>query len=284
MIIGATYSHIQTGYLGLDHKEIFPHLLDFGFDIIRIAAYWNEIEKSKGDFNYSMIKSMLMEFEKQNQNIVVTVGIKAPRWPEFYIPGWLENKTLEEIEPYVLMFIEKTVNELRDFRCIKYWQIENEPFDPSGPKNMTIPLGLLEKEVKLVHKLDNTRPNIITLWANELTKRNLLPLASPLSEVIGFDLYYKVPVNRFFYHGPKDSNNTLKNIISGSLKPVWITELQAEPWEKDKIIATDMHPKSISPQLLKRNFETALSLNPKAVFFWGFEYWYWKKKNGDDSM
>ena len=120
MIIGATYSHIQTGYLGLDHKEIFPHLLDFGFDIIRIAAYWNEIEKSKDDFDYSIIKSMLMEFEKQNQNIVVTVGIKAPRWPEFYIPGWLENKTLEEIEPYVLMFIEKTVNELRDFRCIKY--------------------------------------------------------------------------------------------------------------------------------------------------------------------
>ena len=183
------------------------------------------------------------------------------------------------------MFIEKLVKTLNKYSCITHWEVENEPLDPSGPENIAVPIDFLIQEVELVRKFDN-RPNIMTLWADDLESRKLFPEVLPISDVIGLDIYYKrfmkSDKGKSFYEGPRTNDNYLREIIKTSPKEVIITELQAEPWEKDEKGYLSKNPESMSPELLENNLKKALSLGVKEVLLRGFEYWYYLKRQGDN--
>ena len=48
MRVGTTFSPAQCEYLGLDWKNAYLRILDEEFDLIRLGAYWSEIEKQEG--------------------------------------------------------------------------------------------------------------------------------------------------------------------------------------------------------------------------------------------
>ena len=249
----------------------------------------NKIETEKDKFNFLKIKKILNFYEKNNQNIILTVGIKAQRWPEYYWPDFIENKNPnnEKTQNEILDFIKQSIKELKKYSCIKYWQIENEALDPSGPKNQQIPLAFLKKEIDTIKKIDS-RPIISTAWGNDLIKRKSLEKLNPLTEIIGLDLYYKQfigeTLGKTIYLGPQFSTKKFKKHLSKFPEnKFWITELQAEPWEKDESTYLSANPKSISPQLLEKNLEKVLALPIETILFWGFEYWLWRKLNGDNS-
>lgn len=283
MIFGTTYSHRHSQYLRLNPQVTFAELLDFHFTVIRLACYWDEIETSEGRYDFSAIRGLLDECEKVGQRVLLTVGMKAPRWPEYYFPHWLPDKTPEGAENFVYSFIEQTITTLKEYSCITHWQVENEPLDQSGPKQFMIPISILQREVRIV-KTKDKRPILINVWGNELGKRNLLPKVASLSDIIGLDLYYKVPLFARIYRGPHDSDKKLTGLTKTVGKPVWVTELQAEPWEHNTVVArTDKTP-SMNERLLKKNYERAKELQPEGIFFWGFEYWLMRKNMGDASL
>lgn len=127
----------------------------------------------------------------------------------------------------------------------------------------------------------------MTLWANDLEKRKLFSKVEALTNVIGLDLYYRQFVKEFlgrsFYSKPRTSDQYLKQIISNSSKPVIITELQAEPWEKDEKAYFSEETESMSPKILESNVKRAQKLGVKEILLWGFEYWYWRRAKGDNS-
>lgn len=278
MLLGTTYSHRFAKFLQLDPIKSFHGIMALNFDIIRLCCYWDEIQNGKNSFDYTAIKQLLDICEKHHQQVVMTIGMKAPRYPEFYIP--------KIADPDVLTFVERTVQALKHYSCIKYWQVENEPLDPSGPDGKTIPIDTLTQEISLVKNLDS-RPIVLTLWGNELTKRGYLPSVTGLADIVGIDLYYKQYVASVFgknmYKGPSDSDSKLRKIIASSSKPIWITELQAEPWEKNMEAYKSDVTTSMSAEILINNFKKTKELNLDAILFWGSEYWIWKKKIGDDS-
>ena len=102
-----------------------------------------------------------------------------------------------------------------------------------------------------------------------------------MADIIGLDLYYKQFVTQIFgkniYKGPSQSDSALRKLINSSTKPVWITELQAEPWEKDERGYLSKSPGSISPKQLQQNIERAKKLPVQEILLWGFEYWLWRK-------
>lgn len=279
MIIGTTFSYRHLNYLKLNMDESLNDLLRMRFDLVRIGVHWDDIEHEHGIFDFSHIRKILDFCERNGQDVVLAIGMKAPRWPEFYLPRFLKNKNPNEIESDVLKYIEKTIKELSGYNCIKYFQVENESMDPSGPDKLTIPFNILKKEAELISSLDS-RPIIVNLWGNDLTKRNLLLKTTEIADVIGIDLYYKTP-SIIGYHGPKDSDTQIKEILKSLNKPFWFTELQAEPWEKNEDIAFSDNPPSINSSLLRQNFDRAKSMHPAAILLWGFEYWLYKKKKGD---
>jgi hypothetical protein len=282
MIIGTTFSHRHSQHLRLPESE-FQQLLDFGFDTVRLACYWDEIEPVKGEYSFAKIRKLLDQCEDTKQRVVLSVGMKAPRWPEYYFPAWLPEKTPVGAAPFVYHFLERVIKTLREYTCISQWQIENEPLDPSGPGNLFIPEEILRKEIEIARAFDN-RPVLVNLWGNEVKKRKFLPFTTSVADIIGLDLYYKVPVIAQFYRGPNESDTTLRNIIGTSEKPVWITELQAEPWEHNFIVPSSGKTPSMNEDLLRANFERAESLEPEAILLWGVEYWLNRKIAGDPSL
>ncbi len=288
MLFGTTYSHRHAAYLKLNPTQAFESLLSVGFDRIRLGCYWDEIERAEGTYDFSQIQTYLDLCEKRNQKVVLTVGMKAPRWPEFFIPSWVQTTAMDSLSPYIDKLIKATIASLKDYSCISHWQVENEPLDPSGPDKLTIPYWLLQKEVALVRSLDPKRPVVITMWGNDLTRRDVGTEAAELADVMGIDVYYKVFITKKFSHsfylGPRDSEVHMQQYIHGHKKPLWITELQAEPWEVDHASYLAPEPQSINPVILQKNIDRAKSLQPEIIFLWGSEYWLWKCSQGDTSL
>src|SRR5690606_31190151 len=59
-----------------------------GFTHVRISVEWAEVEPSEGVYDFSALDAMLAEAERRDIGVMVTVGMKAQRHPEYYIPTW----------------------------------------------------------------------------------------------------------------------------------------------------------------------------------------------------
>ncbi len=291
MKLGATYSHREIRNMGLSHEKAWPEALDIGFAVLRLAAYWDEIEPSEGEFNIDPLLAMLEDCNRRNQKVVMVVGMKAPRWPEYYVPKWLSIDSPEKAEKQVLNLIGRVVEALKGFECIVAWQVENEPLDGSGPNSWQIPARLLAKEVTLVRKLDPERQIQLTVWGNSLSRNGYMPDLALMADVVGLDIYYQTPVgvNKWLkkigwmkpsYAGPFDSQRHLRHMIALSTKPVWISELQVEAWEEHDAGKWQERPGSMSGQILQKNVEQARELGVEMILLWGIEYWYWQKERG----
>ena len=296
MKLGVTFSHPHLKYLNLDVNKAFNSLVEFKFETIRLGCYWNEIEKERGKFNFSQIENLLKKSDQRNLEIILTVGMKAPRWPEYYLPLWLKSCFPEKrggylsknpkVKKYTLRFIKRAVSFLKKFSSIKTWQVENEPLDPSGPRQSQIDKEFLKEEIKLVRKLDPQRKILINFWGNKLSKRNLVSKIIDSTDKIGLDVYFKVPT-LLGYTGPEDNTKYFKTEIrrwKKAGKEVILTELQAEPWERNEIVTKKPNPPSMNPKILRENLEKVKNWGVSTILFWGFEYWYWQKVRGDDRL
>lgn len=287
-LFGITFSPPHLRYLDIPPLSALETALAYHFSHIRLGAYWNEIEKEKGTYDFTELNTILTKCEAAKQNVVITVGVKAPRWPEYYYPSHIKVKDTKdgETQSAILQFIKKTVNELRQYSCITHWQLENEPLDPSGPLDMAIPEVFLRKEVVMLKNADS-RPVIVTLWGNDLKKRKLFPIVEKFADLVGIDLYYRQyqgeRFGRSVYRGPDHADSYLSHLIASTKKPVWITELQAEPWEKNNETYLTDSPKSMSPLILAEHIKRAHVLPVKEILLWGFEYWVYRAQKGDMS-
>jgi hypothetical protein len=293
MNYGCTFSPKQLIQLGLDPIESLHAICTWPITYIRVGCYWDEIQPNQHKFEFEEIKSYLKIIKQANKKAVIVVGMKSPRWPEFHIPEWCSSLNEEQLQLETLKFIKSVIKELKNHKEISHWQIENEPFDESGRDNKKLSNDFIEQEIKLAKSLDRTngqpRPCIVTIWANDTISRQTLEKTAQNSsaDIIGLDIYYKVYLaslfGKHFYRGPQFSNNQIKNLISKINKPIWITELQAEPWEKSAEHYQADQPLSMSLPLLKENLNNVTKLNPKVILFWGVEYWLWRQSQGDSQ-
>lgn len=284
MKLGTTYSHRHINYLTLSVEDSFKTLLDLKFDLIRLGVYWDEVQKDPDTYDFSKIASLLDLCEEKGQKTIVTIGMKAPRLPEYYFPSWISNHSFEALTPYIFSLLGKTVEHLKHYHCIAYWQVENEPLDPSGPPyNYAIPPYFLDYEVSFVRDLDPTRPVVVTFWGNEIKQRNKLRFTPKNADIVGWDIYYSIGGPDNIFYAPQTTDEEFLSIRNTLTKPFWITELQAEPWEHNELFSSKKTPISISIQKLQDNIKRAKKLHPEVLLFWGYEYWYWKKVNGDNS-
>ena len=87
--IGTTFSARQCRYLGVGAKKTLRETLKTKFDLIRLAAYWDELEPQEDAYDFTSLDWQIAEAASRQIPIVLTVGMKAPRWPEFFIPPWV---------------------------------------------------------------------------------------------------------------------------------------------------------------------------------------------------
>ncbi len=304
--IGTTYSPRQSQYLSLDEQQTYLSILESGFDLIRLGTYWNAIETQPDVFDFSIIDWQLQEAKTNHIPVVLTVGMKAPRWPEYFIPDWVIKEahlgfgadvaTQTFLRIRALRFISTVVRRYADEEIIRYWQVENEPLDRSGPRFWWISDTFLRQEVELVRRLDgHHRPIVLTaatfpnrllrFLARLLGPRAPIPRVLPLCDILGINVYPIIGqrflrLHLYFWSGAKrraDYFGGLRALIEAAGKTPWITELQAEPWEPGTLVYTaHPHPPSRTPEATQGSFQEFRSLGFKTIFLWGAEYWHYR--------
>lgn len=280
---GVTFSKPYSDYLGLPSREVFISMLDdLRVRKLRLIAYWPEIEKTNGTFDFSDVDFEIREAQKRNADIILAVGRRLPRWPECHIPDWAEDMAWEEQKNEILAYISETVRYFRTYENIRYWQVENEPFLSVFAKENCGDLDrdFLYEEIALVKKLDPARPVLVTdsgnlgLWSGAWQAGDAfgtsmyMYLWNPnIGEIksIYVPAFYKVKTN-------------FMSLLYGVKKSMLI-ELSLEPWLIEPIINVPIETQIDKMDMQK--FDEVLNFAEKTGFdeqyLWGAEWWYYMK-------
>jgi hypothetical protein len=286
---GLSFSRTHAEYLGYDWKEMYLDMLnELGPKKLRLISYWELMEKENDLWYFQDIEEMLLETQKRNIDVVLTVGHKVPRWPECHHPAWYNLLTDEEKKSEQLEMVEMAVNRFKKYDSIKYWQVENEPLFGFGYECPEADKQLLAQEIDLVRSLDQ-RP-IILADSGELGR--WVPTASFKPDIFGTTMYRTVhnpKVGYFRYPIPPiffKVKAGLTELLTGVDRFVGV-ELQAEPWFADDISRTDLKVQFelMNSKILVENVQYARKTGLEDHYLWGVEWWYWlAKKHNDWSM
>jgi hypothetical protein len=85
--VGLTFSPREAAYRDLPWRHAFDAALDAAPSLVRVGAYWSEIESTPGEYDFTTLDWLLDRATARQQRVLLTVGMKAPRWPEYYLPA-----------------------------------------------------------------------------------------------------------------------------------------------------------------------------------------------------
>ncbi|MBI2450799.1 MAG: cellulase family glycosylhydrolase [Parcubacteria group bacterium] len=284
-IWGLTYSSFYARQFGFDEIKLLKKIIDdLGVKEFRLIAYWPEIEPKKDSYDFFLLDSEIKEIEKTVGKIILTLGMRVPRWPECHIPKWIENESKNYKEERILRYISQVVARYKNNAAVWAWQVENEPFlGHFGECPKTDPL-FLDKEIRLVKLMDNTRPIIIS-DSGELGRWHK---AYQRSDIFGTTMY-RVIWNKYTGYFTYPLNPSFFQNKAGILrfffgpKEIINVELQAEPWLQKRPWETPLveQIKAFPFSQFKENIEYAKNVGFEKNYLWGAEWWYWMKEKNN---
>ena len=276
---GMTFSAPYAKYLGLDPRDTLTAMLEqLKVKHLRLMSYWNEIEPSNGQYDFSELDFEMAAAKAHGADVSLVVGERQPRWPECYEPGWVTNLNTAQKRQFLAKFITEVVNRYKNHNELTSWQIENEALNSFG--NCPPPdRKWLAQELNLVQRLDPGRPAAMTA-SDEMG----WPVGTPKSGNFGISVYYE----QWYHLGPFSGKfvyplpawwQSLRAAVTERWlhQAVYIHELQAEPWGP-----TDILQIPVSRQLSIYNSGTLNTMTRRAqatgikkTYLWGGEWWYW---------
>ncbi|HET7738937.1 MAG TPA: beta-galactosidase [Tepidiformaceae bacterium] len=277
--------------LGRLHDEL-------GFEYARISVEWAEVEPIEGQFDFRALDAMLAEAERRGFSVLLTVGMKAQRHPEYYLPGWLLARV--DLPAHAVVSDDPIVREaaLRMARAllehtaaspaIDAWGAENEPYVPSKRANRwVLEQAYIKDLVALIRTLDpGGRPVVINQgqhfvfdrfekrWRQAIEDADVLAVSLyPFRnfEVLGIPMV--VPIVELGPFAPNYAYQAREARAAGD--EYWITEMQAEPWtDHDARLLSPENPSAnLDAARFRKNIEYARRTGASRVYLWGAEWW-----------
>ncbi|MBC7708011.1 hypothetical protein H7Y63_02205, partial [Polaromonas sp.] len=124
---GVTFSLKQCRSFGLDGPETLDWLIDgAGFRRFRLMSYWNEHEKSPGNYDFAPLDWQLKRIGKTGGAVTLCLGARQPRWPENHWPNWAWELPLAERSDALLKYVKTVVERYKNQKVIISYQLENE--------------------------------------------------------------------------------------------------------------------------------------------------------------
>lgn len=283
---GVSFSIKQCRAFRLNPTEALHWLLhDAGFRRFRLMSYWDEHEKSPGQYDFSSLDAQIQQIAQAGGRVTLSLGARQPRWPENHWPKWAWELSKQERTEALLRYIEVVVERYKRQAVIISWQLENEALLKKFGRRSEVHRARLRKEYALVKSLDGLRPIAMSTsngWG--------IPLRKPIPDIVGFSYYAVMHLkNRYTrtVHRPWLYKLRKKLIWFWWNRPVFIHELQCEPWGHTAIWKMTIEEQNISmnPAQLTKNLNDAKRINAAPVDLWGAEWWYWRlKKNQDHTI
>lgn len=289
---GLTFSQKYSRQLGLDWQKNYEEILrELQPRKVRLVAYWDEIEKQAGVFDFSDLDWLVEKSKETGTEVILAVGIKSPRWPECHNPIWTDKLSRAAFESLAQNYIGKTVERYKNNPAIAVWQVENEPFLNFGGCG-EIEQDFLAREIDIVKSLDKTRPILIT----DSGEFGSWYRAVKTGDVFGTTMYRKVyspkygkltgiieyPLEPAFF---KLKEKIVRQLAGAENKKFIVVELQAEPWGRVEIplLSYEEQVDIFSPEYFADTIEYARLTGFDEYYLWGAEWWYKLKEQNNDG-
>ena len=282
---GVSFIPTYARSLGVDPQQTMDALLKIGVKQFRLVSYWNEIEPAQGQYDFSTLDWQFKKAEAAQAHIILTVGLRQPRWPECHVPSWVDTtKQLQYWQPQLETYMQAVVARYKDSPALEKYQLENEYFLKGFGDCTDFSRTRLVSEYSAVKKVDSIHPIIVGRSNNALG----FPVGKPTPDQFSISVYKRVwdagvthryleyPFPAWFYGYIAG----VQKIYTG--KDMSIAELQAEAWPPNgkNIVDTSLteQNKSLDARRLKERFAYGKATGMKSVDLWGAEYWYYRQQ------
>ena len=286
---------MQAAALGLDPGAALRTLLAYPFELIRIGAYWDQLEPVPGGLRPGDLDRQLDAAERAGKQVIMCVGaVKSFGYPEFFVPPHHLDRPLREgalVTPgeqdrllaAAIAFVTRVVERYSDRGAIIAWQVEHEAVDPLGVEHSwRLSEEFVRAEVAAVRAADPGRPVMMNgflptstpvalqQWWRTRDQGDSLTVAQRLADIVGIDCYPRHalasagPVT-LYLDGSRAGRHRRRlervlDLAAANGQRVMIAEGQAEPWEA---VTTPPSPASRAmyscrPEDLIRNYSQCL--------------------------
>lgn len=287
---GASFSVKYAEELGIPWPEAYTATVsDLGVKHVRVMTYWDRVEPANNQYAFQEIDWQIAEAKKYDAKIMLTVGLRQPRWPECHQAKWaadlqMSNKTQWQTE--LDEYITKTLQRYKNEPAVESVQLENEYMNRNFGECNDFSRERLQHELDVVRKHAAGKRVYITTG-----DQTGFPVIGPMADSSGTSLYTRTyaPVIGYYNSWLRPSWYGTRSVFTNALhdQPMIISELQAEPWGPKATVdlSLEEQDKSMSVQQLTENFQFARDTGIKEVYAWGVEWWYWRKEiKQDPSM
>jgi len=314
-LLGISFRPLQAESFGLNKRETLRALLAYPFQLIRLGAYWNQIEPGPGTFYPDELDWQIEAAESAGKQIILCVGpLKTFGYPEFFVPNhhWrhpFPEHSLIKPSAYPTLlratdeFIMRLVERYKQNKNIVAWQLEHEAVDPLGVEHSwRLEAAFVEEELEALRKADPSRPVmmngflptslpvLLSQWWSTRDQGDSLAVAQRLADIVGIDYYPRhalmaVGNKTLYLDGSQSLSHHLrrKRLLAwaGSHeKKLMISEGQAEPWET---ITTPPNPGkqgmySCLPEQVISNYNNCMDWYGQEVSLYAYLFWgaeYW---------
>lgn len=294
--LGISFRPRQAETLGLDVDASLKELLSYPFEVIRLGAYWNQLEPTRDQFVPDELDRHLDAAEAAGKQVIVCVGaVKTFGYPEFFVPRHRLAEPLPEgelitpdrfhaLSDAAAEFVTTIVTRYRDRRSVIAWQVEHDAVDPLGMEHSwRLATAFVRREVDSVRAADPSRPVLLNgflptslpvgvqQWWRTRDQGDALDVAKELADIVGIDYY---PRHAVFSAGSRtvylDGSRTpwqqwrrrsLFDWAHRHNRQLIVSESQAEPWETvtDPPNPRDAAMYSLLPERLIGNYNHAMS-------------------------
>ena len=273
-------------------------------DIVRLPIYWESIQPTQNQLDFSSIDALLAEvaahdyLTARQTRVVLTIGARNFLYPELHEPAWAgprEQPYIGEVqkgEAYRAYF-DSSITRYRDSPLLYAWQVENEPFDYVG-NDLTgvdqIDPAQLSWEFGEVHRLDPQHKAMTTTYDGWNAAVDMLQVyATPVlallrgypsghpnqtldvGDALGLDLYLEGPSIPLDFTSVDLRAEWKQQALAfwadraqASGKDLWLAEMQAQPWSGST---------SFTPADLIESAYDYREERIQVVLMWGVETW-----------
>jgi hypothetical protein len=310
-LLGISFRPLQAAALGLEPRAALRALLGYPFELIRLAAYWHQLEPAPGVFDPAELDWQLAAAEQAGKQVIICLGpVKAFGYPEFFVPAHHLPRPLPEgslvtpaTHPQLLRagtgFITRVVTRYRDRPCVAAWQAEHEAVDPLGVEHSwRLSVGWAAAEVAAVRAADPARPVLMngflptsalvraSQWWRSRDQGDSLVAARQLADIVGADFYPRHALVRagsrtVYLDGSRRPwrqrgwRQVLAWAAADPGRRVMIAEGQAEPWEAVTVPPSPPGSGMYSclPEHVIGNYNQAMGSCGPATALWAYLFW-----------
>ena len=286
--LGVSFIPSYASSLGVDPQKNLDELLNIGVKHLRLTSYWSEGEPKEGHYDFSQLDWQFQKAEQHNAKIMLSLGLRQPRWPECHIPDWAVNQPADRWQPQLEDYIKAVVERYQDSPALQSYQLENEYFLKGFGTCTNFDRQRLIDEYNLVKETDPDHPIVIGRSNNAVG----FPVGQPTPDEYSISVYKRVwdagfshryleyPFPAWFYGWIAGVQEIFQH------RNMMISELQAEAWPPNykSIPETSLseQSKSLDAKRLQDRLKYGEDTGMRQIYLWGGEYWYYRKEVLED--